>query len=117
MRYMLMIYGNSSTWDSWTKEEYDEVIAAHRSLLEELKASGEYVDSAGLTVRNARQVRTLEGEAAVTDGPFTEAKEVLAGYYLVDCDGIERATEIAGRIRESRWDPIEVREIIEDPLS
>jgi hypothetical protein len=47
---------------------------------------------------------------AVTDGPFTEAKEVLAGYYVVDCAGLERAAEIAARLPEAPYSPIEIRE-------
>lgn len=114
---MLMIYGNKSTWESWSDQDYDEVIAAHKVLLADLTASGELVGSAGLTTLNARSVRVHDGVPAVTDGPFTEAKEVLAGYYLVECDGVERATEIAARIPEAKYDPIEVREIMDDPLS
>ena len=55
-----------------------------------------------------------DGVAAVTDGPFTEAKEVLAGYYLLDCS-LERATEIAARLPEARFSPIEIRAFT-DPM-
>ena len=74
----------------------------HRVLSEELKANGELVDGIGLTTANARVVRVDDGVVAVTDGPFTEAKEVLAGYYVVDCS-LERATEIAARLPEAPY--------------
>jgi hypothetical protein len=113
MKYLLMIYGNQSTWESWSEADYEAVIAAHTALQEELLASGELVGAEGLTTDDARTVRVHGGVPAVTDGPFTEAKEVLAGYYLVECDSLERATEIASRLPEAQYDPIEVRRIMD----
>jgi len=114
MKYMLLIYGNTGTWDALDAEGIDQVLDQHRKLAEELKANGEYVDGLGLTTANARVVRVKDGIPAVTDGPFTEAKEVLAGYYLVDCS-LERATEIAARLPEARFSPIEIRSFT-DPM-
>ncbi|MGW6195031.1 YciI family protein [Kribbella sp. NPDC055110] len=114
MKYMLLIYGNEQTWGTLHAEGIDQVFDQHRVLSEELKANGELVDSSGLTTANARIVRIQDGVAAVTDGPFTEAKEVLAGYYVVDCS-LDRATEIAARLPEARYSPIEIREFT-DPL-
>ncbi|HEY8473170.1 MAG TPA: YciI family protein [Natronosporangium sp.] len=113
MKYLLMIYGNQSTWDSWTEADYNAVVAAHSALQEELVATGELIGCEGLTTEEARTVRVVDGTPAVTDGPFTEAKEVLAGYYLVECDSLERATEIAARIPEAQYDPVEVRRIMD----
>jgi hypothetical protein len=115
MKYMLLIYGNTETWDTLHAHGIDQVLDEHRKLSEELKANGEYVDSLGLTTANARVVRVNDGALAVTDGPFTEAKEVLAGYYVVDCD-LERATEIAARLPEAPFSPIEIREFM-DPMA
>jgi hypothetical protein len=115
MKYMLLIYGNTATWDTLHAQGIDQVLDEHRKLSEELKANGEYVDSLGLTTSNARVVRVNDGVAAVTDGPFTEAKEVLAGYYVVDCS-LERATEIAARLPEAPFSPIEIREFM-DPVA
>jgi len=114
MKYMLLIYGNTETWDALTAEGMDKVYDAHRTLSEEMKAAGEFVASDGLTTVNSRVVQVNDGVPAVTDGPFTESKEVLAGYYLVDCC-LERATELAARLPEARFSPIEVRELT-DPM-
>ena len=114
MKYMLLIYGNDETWDTLHSEGIDQVVDQHRVLSEELKANGEFVDGMGLTTANARVVKVNDGVAAVTDGPFTEAKEVLAGYYVVDCS-LDRATEIAARLPEARYSPIEIREFT-DPM-
>ncbi|MPZ28113.1 MAG: hypothetical protein GEV12_17300 [Micromonosporaceae bacterium] len=113
MKYLLMIYGNQSTWDSWSDEDVRSVLRSHEQLQAELTASGELVGGAGLTTMGARSVRVNGGVPAVTDGPFTEAKEVLAGYYLVECDSLERATEIAARLPEARYDPVEVRRVMD----
>ena len=114
MKYMLLIYGNTETWDALHAEGIDQVLDQHRVLTEELKAKGEYLDGLGLTTAHARVVRINDGVPAVTDGPFTEAKEVLAGYYLVDCTP-ERAVEIATRLPEARYSPIEIRSFT-DPM-
>jgi hypothetical protein len=108
MKYMILIYGNTATWDALHAEGIDQVMEQHAKLSDELKANGEYLDGLGLTTENAQVVRVLDGVPAVTDGPFTEAKEVLAGYYLVDCTQ-ERALEIAARLPEARFSPIEIR--------
>ncbi|MFD7155274.1 YciI family protein [Kribbella sp. NPDC059898] len=110
MKYMLLIYGNEETWDALHAQGIDGVMEQHHKLGAELKASGELVDDRGLTTANARVVRVREGVPAVTDGPFTEAKEVLAGYYVVDCADLDRATEIAARLPEAPYSPIEIRE-------
>jgi hypothetical protein len=115
MKYMLLIYGNTDTWDALHAEGIDQVLDQHRQLSEELKANGEYLDGLGLTTAKAQVVRVNDGVPAVTDGPFTEAKEVLAGYYLVDCTP-ERAVEIAARLPEARFSPIEIRTFT-DPMA
>jgi hypothetical protein len=114
MKYMLLIYGNTETWDALGAEGMDTVYGAHRALFEEMKANGEFVAADGLTTVDARVVQVRDGVPAVTDGPFTEAKEVLAGYYLVDCS-LERATELAAKLPEARFSPIEVRALT-DPM-
>jgi hypothetical protein len=114
MKYMLLIYGNNQTWNALQAEGMDKVYDAHRKLSEEMKAAGEFVAADGLTTVNSRVVQVKEGVPAVTDGPFTESKEVLAGYYLVDCS-LERATELAAKLPEARFSPIEVRALT-DPM-
>ncbi|HEX6468698.1 MAG TPA: YciI family protein [Streptosporangiaceae bacterium] len=114
MKYMLLIYGNPGVWDAWSADEFDAIMRAHAELQKELKESGEYVESQGLTTIGAKTVRVGGEVPVVTDGPFTEAKEYLAGYYMVDCADVERATEIAGRISEARYCPVEVRRFIDE---
>ena len=108
MKYMLLIYGNTETWDAMAADGMEAVYDVHRGVLAETRASGELLAADGLTTERARVVSVKDGVAAITDGPFTEAKEVLAGYYLLECT-LERATELAARLPEARYSPIEVR--------
>ena len=114
MKYMLLIYSNTETWDVLDQEGIEAVYAVHRAILAETRASGELLAADGLTVDNARVVQVKDGVPAVTDGPFSEFKEVLAGYYLLDCT-LDRATELAARLPEARYSPIEVRALT-DPF-
>lgn len=112
MKYMLLIYGNDETWAALAADGLEAVYAVHREVLAETRAKGELLAADGLTTDRARIVQIKDGVEAVTDGPFTEAKEVLAGYYLLDCT-LERATELAARLPEARYSPIEVRALTE----
>jgi hypothetical protein len=114
VKYMLLIYGNTETWDALDSDGIDAVYAVHREILAETRARNELLAADGLTTDQARVVHLKDGVAAVTDGPFTEAKEVLAGYYLLECS-LERATELAARLPEARYSPIEIRALT-DPI-
>jgi hypothetical protein len=56
-----------------------------------------------------RSAATGRGSVASTDGPYAEAKEHLGGYYMVEYDNLERATEIAVKIPDARWERVEIR--------
>lgn len=112
MKYMLLIYGNDETWEALSADGIENVYAVHHEVLAETRERGELLAADGLTTDKARIVQVKDGIPAVTDGPFTESKEVLAGYYLLDCT-LERATELAGRLPEAKYSPIEVRALTE----
>ncbi len=112
MKYMLLIYGNQATWDSLLADGYESVMRVHGALIHDLVESGEYLASEGLTTVGAKTVRVVGQDAVVTDGPFSEAKEVFAGYYLLDCASADRAAEIAARLPEAQFSPIEVRQVM-----
>ncbi|MEV7802983.1 YciI family protein [Microbispora sp. NPDC088329] len=106
---MIMLYGSQQDYDVlagrpgggpvWSA---DDVAAMHAFMAEwndDLVKSGEFVDAQGLTAPvHARRIRLREGVPVVTDGPYAETEEVLAGYTIVECDGFDRATEIAARL-------------------
>jgi hypothetical protein len=101
MKYMLLLnYGRSvPRMSEWAPEEIKASGAHMMAIHEELAASGELVGAEGLTGPEAAKIVTHDGVGApvVTDGPFPESKEFLAGYWLVDVESEERAIEIAAR--------------------
>lgn len=114
MKYMLMIYANPESQQA-VAERADEVMAEVDALMKELGESGELVGGQALDgPGGARTVKVRGGVPAVTDGPFLEAKEFLAGYLIVECDGVERATEIAARWPDAKLCAMEVRPIIDE---
>ena len=103
MRYMLMMHAPRGTGDwavmNWAPEDFRAHIQFMMRLNEVLKQSGELVSAQGLAMpAEARVVRAgAAGEPVVTDGPFAEAKEFLAGYWIVDVEKTERAYAIAAK--------------------
>lgn len=109
MRFMLNIYGSHEVWDAMDGAAWQRLEQAHSTLIGELRASGEFVETRPLSADQAKVVRRTDGVLTVTDGPFTELKEIVGGYYIVDCVDIDRATQIAGRLAEAEFAPIDVR--------
>ena len=115
MKYLFLIYTAPGAFEGLSEADRAEFIAQGRRHTEGLTASGELVGGAALAdVDNSRTVRVREGVPATTDGPFAEAKEQLAGYYVVDCEGIERAAEIAAEDPAARFWAVEVRPIMDE---
>jgi hypothetical protein len=111
-KYLLAIYGSTEVWDGMDEAAWERLREAHGTLIGELIASGEFVDTSELAVENSKVVRTRDGETIVTDGPFVESREILGGYYLVDVVDEARAIEIAARLVEAEFAPIDVRPIV-----
>jgi hypothetical protein len=128
MKYMLMMNAPRGNGDwgvaAWAPEDLKAHIAFMKRFDVELRQSGELVGAEGLaSPGQARIVRAgKNGSPEVTDGPFAEAKEFLAGYWIVDCDSTQRAYEIAARASAAPGPggkplnlPIEVREVMSAP--
>jgi hypothetical protein len=128
MKYMLMMHAPKGTGDwqvsSWTPEDLQAHIGFMHELNRGLVASGELVAAEGLGAPGeARIVRAgKDGLPAVTDGPFAETKEFLAGFWIVDVDSPERACEIAAKASAAPGPggtplviPIEVRQVMSAP--
>jgi hypothetical protein len=115
MKYVLLIWQAPGAFDALPEDERKALMGEFDTLNKELEESGELVSGAALAdPSNSKTVRLRGGVPAVTDGPFAEAKEQLAGYYIVDVDDIERATEIALKDPASRLWAIEVRPIMDE---
>ena len=97
MRYMLLIYTNEHA--TLTPDEAQLVMAGHRTAMAEATARGFLRGAEPLfPTSTATTVRKKGGQAVLTDGPFAETKEHLAGYYILDCDNLDQALEIAKMI-------------------
>jgi hypothetical protein len=109
VKYMIMMSGSQQDYDMLTGKPTDspawssEDIAALHEFMgawnNDLVESGEFVDGRGLAAPvHTRRVQLQNGFPVVTDGPYPETQEVLAGYTIVECDSFDRATEIAARL-------------------
>ena len=114
MKYMLLIYDNARTRETFLEEEGQVLMAEVEAFMQELTESGELVGAEALAdPSNTKTIRVVDGVPAVTDGPYAEAKEHLGGYLIVDCETPERAAEIARRWPSARFSPLEVRPIMD----
>jgi hypothetical protein len=116
MKYMLMIFQNPAVFEKLSKDEQTAVMDEAGAIYQELEESGEWVSGEALfAASTAKAVRVRGGVPAVTDGPYVEAKEQLAGLLIVDVKSEERAVEIAARWPDARYWGMEVRQLIEGP--
>jgi len=127
MKYMLMMHVPRGTGDyqinDWSPEEFKAHIAFMHRFNKELTDAGELVGAEGLAAPGeAKLVRAGKDGAPVTDGPFPEAKEFLAGYWIVDVDRPERAYDLAAKASAAPGRggvplnmPIEVRQVMSGP--
>jgi hypothetical protein len=116
MKYVALVYNNPGAFESLSQAERDELMSAAGAYLKEFTESGELL-SGGAALADpstGKTVRVRDGLPAVTDGPFAEAKEQLAGYYLLDTESIERATEIVTHDPAARLWAVEVRPIMDE---
>ena len=95
MRFLLMIFDDPTEWAKVSPAEVERVMATHQRLENDLTAQGKFVGCNRLTPTGAVTVRVREGKHVVSDGPFTETKEIMGGYYLIDCASREEAVEWA----------------------
>jgi hypothetical protein len=116
VKYMITVYASQRDFDSMTEQSAIGEFLSR--FVAELTESGELVDAQGLAAPVlARRVQRRDGEQVVTDGPFAETEEVLAGYWVVDCAGIDRATEIAAWLNECPGPVLESGTVIQPLLS
>ena len=117
MKYLILIHSNPESlkvWDGLSDDQRIELGRGHMALTESLAESGELIVSEGLAdPATARYVSVREGKTVASDGPFAEVKEHLAGFYLIECDSIERAIELAAKAPDAAYSYVEVRPILD----
>jgi len=116
MKYVALVYSNPGAFEALSQPERDEIMREADAYLKEFTESGELVGggSALADPSTGKTVRVRHGLPAVTDGPFAEAKEQLAGYYVLDTDSIERAAEIVTHDPAARFWAVEVRPVMDE---
>jgi hypothetical protein len=110
MKYLILIHIDEKELDALPPDELNTLNKDHLRFNDELRASGHFVEAEALEpVGTTATVRVRGGKPSVTDGPFAESKEVVAGFYLVEARDMEEAIEVAKRIPSARMANIEVR--------
>lgn len=110
MRYLILIHMDERELEALPPDELNTLNRNHLRFNDELRASGHFVEAEALEpVRTTATVRVRSGKPSVTDGPFAESKEVVAGFYLVEARDMEEAISIAKRIPSAFMAHIEVR--------
>lgn len=113
---------NCVPMDQWTPEEISDHIRFMHDFAAQLEKTGEFVDAQGLAPEGMWVRYDGEGRPAVTDGPFPETKDLIAGWMIIDVDSRERAVELAGELSAApgaggrpihEW--LEVREVMAAP--
>ena len=111
MRYMLLI-GSDKAAPAGSRSEMEATVQGHRRFTEELQAAGKMIHGERLRPdSDASRVHLKAGQRQVMDGPFTETKEALGGFYLIECDSRQEAVEWAKKIPLREGGFVDVRPI------
>lgn len=110
MKYLLTIYADENIWKNFSSEHSEKWIERYVNLVEDLKNEDVFLAAERLLpIESATTVQMRQGETLISDGPFAETKEQLGGFFLVDCENLDKAIEVAKRIPSSEIGRIEVR--------
>ena len=114
MRYMLLCYDDDQAWEEKGEQALRDAMQEAVQLTHEIAAKGQYLTAAPLhPVSTATSVRVRDGKRLVTDGPFTETREHLGGFYLIDVPDLDEAIRIAERHPGARIAAVEIRPVME----
>ena len=116
MKYLLILQMNPEVMDALSEDERQAIYRGHMEFIDTITTSGEMCTthaladpSTSITVR-----RGADGTPTVTDGPYLESKEFMAGFYIVDCESRDRVVELVKMIPDSRHTGVEIRQIMSD---
>jgi hypothetical protein len=114
MKYLLLVHHNEETFRQFSEATRKGMLAESVQLTHALHADGRYVHASPLqSVSTATVVKVRDGKPLVTDGPFVETHEQLAGYFLIEAKDKDEAIAIAARIPGARIGAVEVRPVTE----
>ena len=113
MQYALLIYSKPGATEALGDDEQE---AVHRQYLELRELPGMLGGAALHPIETATTVRVVSNAVLITDGPFADTKEIFAGFYLVEADNLDQATDIAARIPAARLGgSVEIRPVVTQP--
>ena len=114
MKYLCLVYYDESIMEKMSRQEWDELNQECIGCVENLTAKGHFLDGAPLeSVTTATTLRMRNGKPLLTDGPFAETKEQLAGFYMLEAKDMNEAIRLAEKIPPARYGSIEVRPVRE----
>ena len=112
MKFLLMVYTDPALLEALPEGEFESMMRGCLQHADDMQANGKLLDFQQLELPStARSVRTRSGKVAITDGPFAEAKEVFAGFNLIEAEDMDEAVRIAQEFPWTQTGSIEVRPV------
>lgn len=112
MKYLCLIYMDERQLDAMPAGDLNALNSEHLDLNDGLRKSGHLVEAEALQpARTTTCVRVRNGKTMITDGPFVETKELVAGFYLIEARDLDEAIALAARIPSARFGTVEVRAV------
>ncbi|WP_250461175.1 YciI family protein [Microbulbifer litoralis] len=110
MKYLALVYYDEKIMDRLSQQEWDSLNQECIACVAGLTESGHFITGSPLLPTDtATTVRVRDNNVTVTDGPFAETKEQLAGFYMLEAKDLNEAIALAGRIPPARYGSVEVR--------
>jgi hypothetical protein len=110
VKYLCLIYLNEDEMAAMPEAEMNALNERHLEFNNGLRESGNWIEAEALDPgTTTKRVRVRRGKPAITDGPFAESKELVAGFYLIEARDMKEATSIASRIPSATLGTVEVR--------
>jgi len=114
MKYMLLVHHDEEAFNKISENKRKQMLEESVQLMHELHADGQYLSASPLqSAATAVIVRMRDGKQFVTDGPFAETREQIAGYFLISARDLNEAVRIATRVPGARIGTVEVRPVKE----
>lgn len=110
MKYLALVYYDEKIMERLSQQEWDVLNRECMECVARLTANGHYITGSPLLpTSSATTVRVRDNRVAITDGPFAETKEQLAGFYMLEARDLNEAIALAGKIPPARYGSVEVR--------
>jgi hypothetical protein len=114
MKFALLLNGAETEWDALGDDGQAAAMDDYFSVTEAMKEAGAYLGGEALTpAATATTLRIRDGKRMVTDGPFIESKEILGGFYLIECASVDEALDWAARLPDAKIGSIEIRPVLD----